>query len=479
VLLPPRDQTGALCPSDEWRLEIFLNDHSNNRSTAVLDAIFPQQFDNHICTIDASGVIKFWDIYGGDTTSVITGIHHVQMLCFGSEKHSRFGAFLLAPNQLFTLFPVAPRQCCASQGEVLALKDRCVDGLNYSNSNETREKWEIPLRWLYATFPYIISIPSMDSSEASRSSFSWIEGEKQSNFDHGPPLSKSFTLNLRGSSPLQMIARHRDTLTILLIATDDGHVDVILCGGDIFMPAWRIQASFVMHHVESLFVVDAVDEAAVCLETSGYGIIYYVIKHDVTTIHLLSLIETIMKHKDAFLDIKSAISKSRARCSHTFISPDPHKKVVTSGLLGGSASHSATMLCWFDDWSCCAIDVSANHYVPSELVRSEIQHSSNDMLHLVAELTTVVDDVNNAFGRLAIFTSCRKTFIWLNDIREYLEFDVTLPITDYTRRSMAVADALCLICSRRFPQLRSANKTMNVEPVKKSDSNLEGIFDSV
>jgi hypothetical protein len=86
VLLPPRDQTGALCPSDEWRLEIFLNDHSNNRSTAVLDAIFPQQFDNHICTIDASGVIKFWDIYGGDITSVITGIHHVQMLCFGSEK---------------------------------------------------------------------------------------------------------------------------------------------------------------------------------------------------------------------------------------------------------------------------------------------------------------------------------------------------------------------------------------------------------
>ena len=134
---------------------------------------------------------------------------------------------------------------------------------------------------------------------------------------------------------------------------------------------------------------------------------------------------------------------------------------------------------WFDDWSCCAIDVAANHYVPSELVRSEIQHSSNDMLHLVAELTTVVDDVNNAFERLAIFTSCRKTFIWLNDIREYLEFDVTLPITDYTRRSMTVADALCLICSRRFPQLRSANKTMNVEPVKKSDSNLEGIFDSV
>ena len=69
------------------------------------------------------------------------------------------------------------------------------------------------------------------------------------------------------------------------------------------------------------------------------------------------------------------------------------------------------------------------------------------MLHFVAEVITVVDDVNNAFGRLSIFTSRRKTLIWLNDIREYLEGYVTVPILDYARRSMAVANALCLICS--------------------------------
>jgi len=383
-------------------------------------------------------------------------------------RHSRFGVFLLAPNQLVTLFPVAPRQSCASQSEVFALRDACVDGWNYANSNETQGKWENPLRWLYATFPYLINISSVDSSEATKSSFSWIEGEEQRNFDHEPPLIQSFTLNLRGSSPLQMVARDRDALTILLIATDDGHVDVILCGVDIFMPAWRTQESFMMHHIESLFVADAVEEAALRLETSGCGI-HYVVRHDVTTIHLLSLIEIIMKQKDAFLDIKSAISKSPARCSHTFISSDPHLKVVSSCLLGGSASHSATMLCWFDDCSCCAIDVSANHYVPSELVCSEIPHSSSDMLHFVAEVITVVDDVNNAFGRLAIFTSRRKTLIWLNDIREYLEGYVTVPILDYARRSMAVANALCLICSRRFPQLTLANKTLNVEPVKMPD----------
>lgn len=94
VLPPPRDQNGALCPSDEWRLEIFLNDPSNSSSTQILDATFPQQFDNHICTIDASGVITFWDIYGGDTTSLITGVPHVQMLCFGSEQHSQCNRIL-------------------------------------------------------------------------------------------------------------------------------------------------------------------------------------------------------------------------------------------------------------------------------------------------------------------------------------------------------------------------------------------------
>ena len=62
----------------------------------------------------------------------------------------------------------------------------------------------------------------------------------------------------------------------------------------------------------------------------------------------------------------------------------------------------------------------------------------------------------------------RKTLIWLNDIREYLEGYVTAN-SDYARRSMAVANALCLICSRRFPQLTLANKTLNVEPVKMPD----------
>ena len=275
------------------------------------------------------------------STASVTGSWPVNCMCL---RHSRFGVFLLAPNQLVTLFPVAPRQSCASQSEVFALRDACVDGWNYANSNETQGKWENPLRWLYATFPYLINISSVDSSEATKSSFSWIEGEEQRNFDHEPPLIQSFTLNLRGSSPLQMVARDRDALTILLIATDDGHVDVILCGVDIFMPAWRTQESFMMHHIESLFVADAVEEAALRLETSGCGV-HYVVRHDVTTIHLLSLIEIIMKQKDAFLDIRSAISKSPARCSHTFISSDPHLKVVSSCLLGGSASHSATMLC--------------------------------------------------------------------------------------------------------------------------------------
>ena len=42
-------------------------------------------------------------------------------------------------------------------------------------ANETQGKWEIPLRWLYATFPLPINISSVDSSEATKSSFSWIE----------------------------------------------------------------------------------------------------------------------------------------------------------------------------------------------------------------------------------------------------------------------------------------------------------------
>ena len=69
------------------------------------------------------------------STASVTGFWPVNCMC---RRHSRFGVFLLAPNQLVTLFPVAPRQSCASQSEVLALRDACVDGWNSANSNETQ-----------------------------------------------------------------------------------------------------------------------------------------------------------------------------------------------------------------------------------------------------------------------------------------------------------------------------------------------------
>ena len=72
-------------------------------------------------------------------------------------------------------------------------------------------------------------------------------------------------IELTWQFPLQMMARDRDALTILLLATDDGHVDT-----------FSVELIFSCHHGVPVYIimvsfVDAVEEA-LRLETSGCGV---------------------------------------------------------------------------------------------------------------------------------------------------------------------------------------------------------------
>lgn len=57
-----------------------------DKSTVIVDAIFPAQFDNHICTLDTVGILRFWDVANGISSTVVTGIGDVRAFCFGSEQ---------------------------------------------------------------------------------------------------------------------------------------------------------------------------------------------------------------------------------------------------------------------------------------------------------------------------------------------------------------------------------------------------------
>lgn len=55
-------------------------------SATLVEAIFPEQFDNHICTLDNAGTVRFWNISGGIVTTIVTNIHDVRAFCFGAAQ---------------------------------------------------------------------------------------------------------------------------------------------------------------------------------------------------------------------------------------------------------------------------------------------------------------------------------------------------------------------------------------------------------
>ena len=72
-----------LCHSERWSASVFVDDEASG--AALVDAIFPAQFDDHICAIDAAGILRFWDVASGTVTTIITGIENVRDFCFGSR----------------------------------------------------------------------------------------------------------------------------------------------------------------------------------------------------------------------------------------------------------------------------------------------------------------------------------------------------------------------------------------------------------
>lgn len=59
---------------------------NNDGGAPLVDAIFPEQFDNHICALDTAGIVRFWDIKSGMTTTIVTNVRDVRAFCFGSSQ---------------------------------------------------------------------------------------------------------------------------------------------------------------------------------------------------------------------------------------------------------------------------------------------------------------------------------------------------------------------------------------------------------
>lgn len=81
VLPPPRGHGGILSLTTKWTTSELW---SGGCQATIVDAIFPRQFDDHVCALNSTGVLCFWHIYTGSRTKVVTGIQSARAFCFGT-----------------------------------------------------------------------------------------------------------------------------------------------------------------------------------------------------------------------------------------------------------------------------------------------------------------------------------------------------------------------------------------------------------
>lgn len=360
VLPPTRGQGGALSTLDQWNVSVLID---NDVSAMLVDAIFPPQFDDHICTLDTDGLLRFWNVIDGAVTTFETGLNDARAFCFGIEQWGRFSAFIVTSNQLAMLSPVLPRQCRALRCEIQKLRNACEDDLRDTRDVLAIEQATATIKWLESTFP--TAVIKSNEGQINSGNISWIKADKHRHPDR-PTCRKFASLELRGSAPVQLCALDHGALIILPVATDDGHIDVVILCHDASTPLWRVksgQSTSDFIHLESLFVTNLAHGNSVRLEIIDKDNLLFIHDHGIAIINFFWMDFL----GDGLLDLESLVSTRPSTCQHIVSCSDTLRTVVGAGFLYDFAVGSDTILCWFDDGSCCIVDKSMSRYVSTEL----------------------------------------------------------------------------------------------------------------
>jgi len=246
--------------------------------------------------------------------------------------------------------------------------------------------------------------------------------------------------------------------TIFVIATNDGYVDIYVAAGNIFMPSWDSLSNFKLYHVESLVMVDVCDNY-LCLEAAGREV-YYAHKRGVTIIELCWL------EKIDLLRLDLVLAKSPTRCRHAIFTSDPKRWLAAKGLLRCSTTDFAVLLCLFDDSSCCAVDTAAARHGLHQINSRSSGRVCLGVLNLASDLTTMLEMMENKmmdFRRtwpqqeLTVTNGQERA---INDIREFLELNITIQVMDCAKCSRAIIVALHSIHSTHHGQYTSCSSNV-------------------
>lgn len=203
------------------------------------------------------------------------------------------------------------------------------------------EQVTMTMQWLDNTFPDM-SDDKDDSWLRCTSKTSWIEANERRNQGQSPICSKFAPLKSRGGTPVQICVLDEGIMNVLVIATDNGQIDVII-SSDVFIPTWRATTTFKLYRAESFCILKAVRKTTVRLEAFGSNI-YYV--HD-RGVALLDVrwIES-LKSDLNIADFDSLLTRKPSYCRHIIFSSNQLNNVVGACLFRNTTLSSTTMLCY-------------------------------------------------------------------------------------------------------------------------------------
>mmetsp|Transcript_16090 Transcript_16090/g.52341 ORF Transcript_16090/g.52341 Transcript_16090/m.52341 type:complete len:330 (-) Transcript_16090:574-1563(-) len=294
---------------------------------------------------------------------------------------------------------------------------------------------------------------------------SWIKTDIQQ-LNKRSICSRSATLELRGGTPTQVCVRDDGLLAVIVIATLGGHVDVFVSCSAASSPTPHPvsrQGALGLLHVESLFITDLAHKQNLRLQLMREEL-YFIHETGIAIINLpwVPFLKDLVGAK-----LESLISRHPSTCQHVIFSSDSLRTVVGAGLLQNSAVGSSSLLCWFNDGSCCAMDLSSSRYAPTELRAAIQQSSAQNLQQLTEELFRIFSHARMIMGRLpAQVLGKQKSLDSLQNeltlITLTLETNTVLKVHHCTNISTALAQALELVSGTQKHQLDFVSHLLKV-----------------
>lgn len=244
--------------------------------------------------------------------------------------------FLVTSDQLIAVSPVAPRKCCALHCEITKMCQTCVDDFQNGRGDISLERATAAIRWLGNTFPAAFN------EDGAVEEFSWIAADEQRQLEAQPIYVDFAPLGLL-AAPLRVCILDDGPVSVVVVATEDGRIHIMLVDGNVFTPIWcGSSMPLKVQRVESLLLLEA-EHAYFARFEVHCGELYYIHSHGVSVINV-RWVQNI-KDGSGLDNLPDFVAKRQSIFHHLIKSSDPFRNASGVAILRDDAPGPETILC--------------------------------------------------------------------------------------------------------------------------------------